>query len=106
MKKIPYVTDQNNPAIKEYVEAVKKGMKSQEPENMWDWEEGFNLMWGEAPTGSLKFQKGNIVKAFIRELLEKKDQEIAVFMEGFMASYCVHHKLNSEDCEFCGRAKV
>jgi len=27
MKKIPYHTDQNNPAIKEYVAAVKKGMK-------------------------------------------------------------------------------
>ncbi len=33
MKKIPYKTDQNNPAVKEYVQAVKKGMNNKKPEH-------------------------------------------------------------------------
>jgi len=38
MKKIPYNTDQNNPAIQAYVEAVEKGKKDQHilpRENGW-----------------------------------------------------------------------
>lgn len=44
--------------------------------------------------------------ALISKAHEEKDQEIAVFEEGFMSSYCFHHKLNSESCDECGRAMV
>lgn len=43
--------------------------------NNTGWEDRFNLIWGEAPKGSLKWKKGQIVKEFIEILLEEAIQE-------------------------------
>lgn len=49
-------------------------MKHNEPSSE-QWEEQFELMWGEAPVNSLKGKKAVVVKDFIRSLVEETRRE-------------------------------
>ena len=68
IKKIMYKTDQNNPAVKEYVAALKVGDKTVTWEEEFD--EAISNVMGIMTIDSIK------IKDFIRSVLQKQREEI------------------------------
>jgi len=46
-----------------------------------NWEKEFDLLWGIAPEGSLKHQKAQYLKQFIRKAIAAREEEILEGLE-------------------------
>ena len=79
MKKIPYKTDQNNPAVKEYVKAVKKGFPKNWVPTLLSEEQTKRIKnkWVTAKDGTVLPPSEAIRDAIKDKIIERQKMEIA-----------------------------